>query len=526
MNKAILINFGSGNLHSGFPRVTDQLWVSGYTRPQQLIGSLPAAPILVQLYRNWQSIYTHIYTRLVDSQEFGRQIKHESVDEDDELEIESEGINHISQFSFDEVCQNLKQNLNLWLNTPDFLCIERQVRSQLNREAEIQVTLETNDDLLRRLPWHCWQFFDDYPASELALSQPEYIRQLQKQEETEKVRILAVLGNIQGIDLAAAQNFLENLDKAQTRFLSLPSQQELKRELINPQGWEILFFAGHSQTEGETGRIYLNENTANKSLTIEQLQASLKIAIANGLKLAIFNSCDGLGLANTLEKLHIPTIIIMREPVPNRVAQEFFKHFLSAFALSEQSLYLSVRKAREQLQVLEDEFPGASWLPAICQNPAVEPPNWLNIAKPVRLVLSPEQIYALENILLDLIGPIAPTLLQKILTKVRNFDDLIKRLLVRLSLTQQLEFQKQIDLLFAEPTDTSEDEDAETIDEEFIRKCEQILVEVIGPIAPIIVQEVLILDNQSPKNFVENVAAKIPEPEFSLEFQRRMFMEE
>ena len=108
-----------------------------------------------------------------------------------------------------------------------------------------------------------------------------------------------------------------------------------------------MFFAGHSQTEGKTGRIYLNEDTTNNSLTIEQLQASLKIAIANGLKLAIFNSCDGLGLANTLEKLHIPTIIVMREPVPNRVAQEFFKHFLSAFALSHQSLNLSVRQARE-----------------------------------------------------------------------------------------------------------------------------------------------------------------------------------
>ncbi len=526
MTKAVLINLGSGNLHSGFPTVTVQLWVSGYSRPQQFVGSLPAAPILVKLYRHWQSIYTHIYSKLVDAQEFRRQLVDESVDEDDELEIETEGINNISQFSFDEVCQNLKQNLNSWLSTPDFLYIDRQVRSQLDRESEIQVTLETNDNLLRRLPWHCWEFFEDYPQAELALSQQTYIRQVQKQQETQKVRILAVLGGTQGIDLAAEQSFLENLEQAQTKFLTLPSHQELNRELLNPQGWEILFFAGHSQTEGETGRIYLNENSTNNSLTIEQLQVSLKIAIANGLKLAIFNSCDGLGLANTLGKLHIPTIIVMREPVPNRVAQEFFKHFLSAFALSHLSLYLSVRQAREQLQILECDFPGASWLPAICQNPAVEPSNWLNIAKPVRLVLSSEQIYGLEKILFDLIGPIAPTLLQKILVQVSNFDDLIERLLTRLSSNQKIAFQQQFNLLLAEAEVSLEDEQVEILDEKFIRRCEQLLIEAIGPIAPILVKAALSSDNQNPTKFVETLAAKIPNPQLRLEFQQRVFMEE
>ena len=135
MNKAVLINLGSGNLNSGFPRVTVQLWISGYSRPQQFIGSLPAAPILALLYRNWQTIYTDICSRLVDAQEFGRQLTSELVDEeiDDELEIETGGINNTSQISFDEICQNLSQNLNSWLNTPDFLSIEAQLRSQLDR---------------------------------------------------------------------------------------------------------------------------------------------------------------------------------------------------------------------------------------------------------------------------------------------------------------------------------------------------------------------------------------------------------
>ncbi|MFQ4144877.1 CHAT domain-containing protein [Chlorogloeopsis sp. ULAP02] len=528
MNKAVLINIGSGDLNSGFPRVTVQLWVSGYSRPQQFVGSLPAAPVLVELYRHWQSIYKYLCSRLVDAKEFRKQpiAKYIDDDEDDELEIATEGITNISQVSFNEVCQLLEKNLNTWLNTPTFFCIDRQVRSQLDPESEIQVTLETNDDLLRRLPWHCWQFLKDYPKAELALSQPEYIRQVQKQRSTQKVRILAVLGDTNGIDLAAEQRFLENLHDAQIKFLVNPSQQELNKQLLHPQGWEILFFAGHSQTEGQTGRIYLNENDTKNSLTIEELQADLKIAIANGLKLAIFNSCDGLGLANSLEKLYIPTIIVMREQIPNRVAQEFFKHFLSAFALSHLSLYVSVRQAREQLKTLETEFPGASWLPVICQNPAVEPPTWLNIGESVRLILSSEQIYALQKILLNLIGPIASILLQQKLTQVGNSEDLVERLLPHLSFSQQVEFQQQVKLLLEQSEFTLEDsedlvdEQDKIVDEEFICVIEQILAEVIGPIAPILIQQALSLGNQNPTTFVETLAAKISDPQLRLKFQQ------
>jgi hypothetical protein len=39
-----------------------------------------------------------------------------------------------------------------------------------------------------------------------------------------------------------------------------------------------------------------------------------------------------LGLAKHLASLHIPKIIVMREPVPDLVAQEFLKNFLTAFA--------------------------------------------------------------------------------------------------------------------------------------------------------------------------------------------------
>ena len=160
-----------------------------------------------------------------------------------------------------------------------------------------------------------------------------------------------------------------------------PQRKDLTEHLWG-KNWDILFFAGHSSSNknGESGRIYLNKTD---SLTIGELKYALKKAIENGLQLAIFNSCDGLGLARELADLQIPQIIIMREPVPDQVAKEFLKYFLQGFGGGE-SLYQAVRQARERLQGLEDRFPCATWLPMICQNPAQIPPTWDELRSPTK----------------------------------------------------------------------------------------------------------------------------------------------
>ena len=372
MPKSVVINLGNGDLYSGLPRVTAQVWAGGHSRPEQCIGSLPAAPELVELYVTWRLIYRSLCNRQPLRSIAGA--RHEFVDE---LEIDLSGITNISQVSFEQLCQNLQGALNSWLRAETFLPIEQQLRSQISLTEEVRVVIEADDALLRRLPWQRWDFFRDYPKSEMALSCSEYqFRPSAPRPPRRRARILAVLGNGQGINLEQDAQFLRALKDAETQFLVNPSRQELNQQLWATPGWDMLFFAGHSQTEGETGRIYINENPQHNSLTIEQFEAAIEGAVSNGLKLAIFNSCDGLGLATALSSLHIPQVIVMREPVSNRVAQEFFKYFLAAFAEQHLPLYLAVRQARRQLQGLEDEFPGASWLPVLCQNPAVEPPTW------------------------------------------------------------------------------------------------------------------------------------------------------
>lgn len=375
MSKSVVISLGHGNLNQGFPRVTVQVWETNNPHREQFIGSLPPAPQLDQLYKNWKIIYQSLCDRKLLRTP-------DSDDLDDHLEI-GDGITNVSQHNFSDLCDRLEAGMDTWLKSEGILGLSRKLRSALDLTEEINVIVETDDDLMRRLPWHRCDFFRDYPKAEIALSQPEYKRHSNSDSQPKRdlVRILAILGDSEGIDLGAETEFLQSLNECEVILLHTPTRQQLNTYLWDNLGWDIIFFAGHSRTEGATGRLYINNinNGVDNSITIEELSEALKAAIDKGLKLAIFNSCDGLGMALALLKLHIPTAIVMREPVPNRVAQVFFHNFLTAFAISHLPLYMAFQTARRQLQGLENEFPGASWLPIICQNPAVEPPTWTKI---------------------------------------------------------------------------------------------------------------------------------------------------
>jgi CHASE2 domain-containing sensor protein len=368
MSKLVVLNLGKGTLQDGFPHVSVQLQDENTSNWKQFQGSLPAAPNIIDLYRRWQLLYDLIY----EARSINIGLRN-SLFVDDDITIDNADVTHVSDAEFYQVCEELQNKIDNWLDAEDFRNIDRQLRMRLDYNDEIRVIISTENIHLRRLPWHVWRFFRDYTQAEVALSPIEFEAEVQKNNLTQTIRILAILGDSTGIDINEDRKLLSSLPSAETIFLVEPKRQQLNELLWDEQGWNILFFAGHSSTtDGETGNIYIN---STESLTITQLRNALKKAITNGLQLAIFNSCDGLGLARQLDDLHIPQIIVMREPVPDKVAQEFLKHFLMGFA-SGKSFYLAVREAREQLQGLESEFPGASWLPVICQNPAVTPLTW------------------------------------------------------------------------------------------------------------------------------------------------------
>jgi CHASE2 domain-containing sensor protein len=352
VSKLVILKFGVGKFAEGFP-VTLQIGMEN-TRPfSEVIAELPPAPELPPIFDRWQAIYRSL-----------------------DLSSRPIGIPKSASLGGIEACRQvtgqLRQHLNHWLQAASFRPIREKWLEKLQPTEPIRVILQTSDLQLQKLPWHLWDLIERYPHAEVAFS-TTYEQVHCSTDAAPSVNILAILGDSTGIDIKTDRAILERLPDATITFLVEPPRKDLTDQIWE-QNWDILFFAGHSSSSGtsETGRIYINPT---ENLTIDELRYALRKAVTRGLKLAIFNSCDGLGLAREFADLQIPQMIVMREPVPDRVAQEFLKYFLEAFSRNE-PLYLAVREARERLQALEGQFPCASWLPVIYQNLAEPPMTW------------------------------------------------------------------------------------------------------------------------------------------------------
>lgn len=360
MDKVVYLKLERGDFNQGF-QVTLDIEEEGSPHIIGVSGSLRPAPEIPEFYRDWQTKYCHLES------DYRLHFKDEDTSDSGGSEQES------SILECYEAAEKLKATFQDWLKCDEFRPIEDELFTTLNKSDEIRIILKTEDEQLRKLPWEVWKFFQKFPNAELAISPLSYIRQRQL-ATSRTVRILAILGNSEGIDTQSDKKVLENLPLAKVCFLVEPTREEFRR--LWSDHWDILFFAGHSSSQdGEQGYIYINRT---ENLEISELEETLRAAIGNGLKLAIFNSCDGLGLARQLEKLHIPQVIVMREPVPDKFAQEFLKYFLIDFSRG-MSSYAAVRRTRRMLRELlqiDREFPGASWLPVICQNPAAKDFVW------------------------------------------------------------------------------------------------------------------------------------------------------
>ncbi|WP_017655549.1 CHASE2 domain-containing protein [Fortiea contorta] len=354
MGKLVVLKFVDGDFEKGFA-VSLQIGEERDRPTTEISGKLPPCPEMPLYYNHWQSSYRRLgQTYRLDADQV--QITNVST---------TQNCYHTAHI--------LRARFNNWLQAEEFRPVREKWLERLLPTDEVRVILQADDSQLQRLPWHLWDLLERYPKAEIGLSSPTYDRIHKPPTPNHVVNILAIVGNSQGIDTKADQLLLQNCTNANVSFLVEPQLQQLTDHLWQ-QNWDILFFAGHSSSQDNdaSGRIYLNQTD---SLSINELKYALKKAIERGLQLAIFNSCDGLGLARELADLQIPQIIVMREPVPDQVAHEFLKYFLDAFANGE-SLYQAVRQGRERLQGLEDKFPCATWLPVICQNPAQIPPTW------------------------------------------------------------------------------------------------------------------------------------------------------
>ncbi|MEM1307978.1 MAG: pentapeptide repeat-containing protein [Cyanobacteria bacterium P01_H01_bin.153] len=348
-DKQVILTFWDGSLEQGYP-VTADIRVGILTEPLKFHASLPPAPELARLYQAWQTLYRQSFNSCSRIQFTDRQ-----------------DITNVSHQELHLLAEQLTQTLRSWLESPTFRLIADKLREKFLPEQEIRVLIQTEDIWLRRLPWQVWQFLADYPKAEIALSGMSLENVGKHGYNRSRTRVLAVLGNSSGIDVEADQQLLKSLDRSQVDvvFLPEPDRKQFHDTLWDHQGWDVFYFSGHSYSDrdGYGGAMQLN---SFDQLAVKDLQFALAKAVEQGLQLAILNSCDGLGLARELCALKIPQIVVMKEPVPDQVAQNFLAYLLQALS-AEKSLCVAIREARQQLSSLEDQYPFASWLPTLFQ---------------------------------------------------------------------------------------------------------------------------------------------------------------
>jgi ABC-type phosphate transport system substrate-binding protein len=343
----------------------------------EIEGFLPFVPEQLQLaLQQWQSIY----------RELDRSRSLLSVET--EFRILPRSVQNVSYWEYTNL---VKLQLNSWLNNknPQWQAIRESliaIANQLHQQSdrEVQIIIDTQNIELRRLPWQEWDLVEKYyPHSEIAFTTLK-LNQVPVKKNTlhldnDKVKILIVVGKSEGINTKSDLEVIRQLEEkgATVTCLLQPSLKDFSEKLWQECGHDIFIFTGHSssQEDGQIGWIEINDR---ENIAIAQFKDAFKQAIDRGLQLAIFNSCDGLGLANQLVDLNLPQSIVMREPIPDEVAIEFLKYLFQEFT-NNKSLFASIHTAKKRLESFQSRYPGIVWLPVLCLKPSVDLLYWQKI---------------------------------------------------------------------------------------------------------------------------------------------------
>ncbi len=363
MSISIVLRFGQGNFErDGFP-VSLQVIANGQLIHQES-DRIPAAPEIPNYYESFRLPYN----RLGDTRG---------------LELVQDQTTHAAYDQDLEACRtairDLETAIERWFEHQSFQILLTKIlfrTAQVPSDQAIPIIIDADTSIdeqntqLQKLPWHLWQLFAELPNAEPVLGAKI---DTQIHPLTSPIKILAIFGSSEGgLELSHDERMLRQLEQlgAEIYCSNQPTREELHNVLWD-NAWDILFFAGHSASNEKCTEGYL-QISDHQTIPLERLREDLRQAVQRGLKLAIFNSCDGLGIASELTRLRVPSMVVMREPVPDLVARKFLKYFLRYFSEG-RSLYRAVQEARKRLQAQEDDHlnpcPAASWLPIVCQNP-------------------------------------------------------------------------------------------------------------------------------------------------------------
>ena len=273
-----------------------------------------------------------------------------------------------------------------WLFSPELVEIRREIATSVNNLSDnqkqwIEVFLTCTPTEIALLPWETWEIGTDLgiPKRIRIARNPANIRHENLRPLHRKVRILAILGDDTGLNFDSEKEELNKFKSiAYVKVIGWTFKKdidELKQEIVqniaSVDGWDILFFAGHSNesvlTGGELGI------APNTSIFISEIEDALKLAKKRGLQFAIFNSCSGINIAESLINLGLSQVAVMREPINNKVAQEFLKQFLRSLG-EYKDVHESLLDASKFLKQQEKRlaYPSTYLVPSLFCHPSAE----------------------------------------------------------------------------------------------------------------------------------------------------------
>jgi CHASE2 domain-containing sensor protein len=338
--------------------------------------------------------------------------------------------------------EQLLKEFKHWLLSPELVSIRGEIaRAAKSGQHWVEVFLTCTPIELARLPWETWEIGTDLGTlSRIRIARtPTDIIDESARPIRRKARVLAILGDNTGLNLGQDTQALRSLLRVadikligwkknqENAELNLPKsieaqffdadelKLEIPRAIASAPGWDILFFAGHSNetllTGGELGI------APHTSIAIAEIEPSLKQAKKQGLQFAIFNSCRGINIAESLINLGLSQVAVMREPIHDRVAQEFLVQFLKSLAeykdVHEALLDASLLFKQEEKRL---SYPSAYLVPSLFRHPGAElfriKPFGLVDALKRWLLTKTELSWLVTLLILSLLPPIQNLLLE------------------------------------------------------------------------------------------------------------------
>ncbi|OLT63209.1 CHASE2 domain-containing protein [Moorena bouillonii] len=368
-------------------------------RRRQLSASMNYSKEIQRYYQRWRQRYTRFY-ELPSVKPIGDSGRINPGSGDpcyDLMEAEREFVNAFQR----------------WLGEGEVRKIQQRIRDELTRVAQliskdgkgigthpsVDIFLACDSIEIERLPWETWELAaEGTPVGKVRIfrsamdnpygiagtnpltacgATPRFFKALGNAHRR-KTRILAIFGDDPRLplqeDWKAVRSLKSIAEVERVTWQPHENHVDIKTKIANAicdqQGWDVLFFAGHSdETTTTGGRLAIAPNI---SLSISELEEQLTQAREHRLQLAIFNSCSGLSIANSLIKLGLQ-VIVMREPIRNDVAQSFLQQFCKPLA-DHRDVYDALLEACQHLQSVEKfAYPSAYLLPSLFNPPGLIP---------------------------------------------------------------------------------------------------------------------------------------------------------